>query len=153
LKPEKQLDKRICRDRRKKPTTVLSPYALSGKRKQLRRALEARNGYYVDIYSHRAGYAFMALLTLCILDGYFSMHLISLGAQELNPLMRALLKYDSSAFLIFKIAISYMGLFYLLIHKNFSFFQTSIRVKHIILVLLAIYTLLIVYEIVLFQFI
>jgi hypothetical protein len=146
----KQNDQRKQIDRRSNPSSPGSICLLGGRRKNVRRAEDAKRGYYVDLYSKRSVFIISTILIMSIIDGYLTLSLVEQGAMEANPIMRFYLQLNTPLFLSVKYAVSYMSVFLLLIHKNFYIFKTSLSVKQIILGILGIYAGLIVWEVVLF---
>jgi hypothetical protein len=145
-----QNDQRTQQDRRRNPSSPGSICLLGGKRKHVRRAEDAKRGYYVDLYSKRSVFIISTILIMSIIDGYLTLSLVEQGAMEANPIMRFYLQLNTPLFLCVKYVVSYMSVFLLLIHKNFYVFKTSISVKQVILGILGIYAGLIVWEVVLF---
>jgi len=145
-----QNDQRKRTDRRSNPSSPGSICLLGGKRKHVRRAEDAKRGYYVDLYSKRSVFIISTILIMSIIDGYLTLSLVEQGAMEANPIMRFYLQLNTPLFLSVKYAVSYMSVFLLLIHKNFYIFKTSLSVKQVILGILGIYAGLIVWEVVLF---
>ena len=145
-----QNDQRKRTDRRSNPSSPGSICLLGGKRKHVRRAEDAKRGYYVDLYSKRSVFIISTILIMSIIDGYLTLSLVEQGAMEANPIMRFYLQLNTPLFLCVKYAVSYMSVFLLLIHKNFYIFKTSLSVKQVILGILGIYAGLIVWEVVLF---
>jgi hypothetical protein len=145
-----QNDQRTQKDRRKNPAAPRSICLIGGRRKHLRRAEDAKRGYYVDLYSKRSVFIISTILIMSIIDGYLTLSLVEQGAMEANPIMRFYLQLNTPLFLSVKYAVSYMSVFLLLIHKNFYILKTSISVKQLILGILGIYAGLIVWEMVLF---
>jgi hypothetical protein len=145
-----QNDQRTQQDRRRNPLSPGSIFLLGGRRKHVRRAEDAKRGYYVDLYSKRSVFIISTILIMSIIDGYLTLSLVEQGAMEANPIMRFYLQLNTPLFLCVKYVVSYMSVFLLLIHKNFYVFKTSISVKQVILGILGIYAGLIVWEVVLF---
>jgi hypothetical protein len=145
-----QRDQRIQKDRRRNPVSPGSICLLGGRRRQVRRAEDAKKGYYVDIYSKRSVFIISTILIMSIVDGYLTLSLVAQGAMEANPIMRFYLQLNTPLFLCVKYVVSYMSVFLLLIHKNFYIFKTVISVKQLIICILGIYVGLIVWEVVLF---
>jgi len=137
-------ERRLCPDRRRRPTPPLSKYIFFGSRRGPRRASDPDRNYYVDRYSPRALLVILLILIMCVFDGFITLHLVKKGAQELNPLMNFFLRLGGTYFLSVKYLVTLICMFVLLIHKNFYVFNISI--KHIILWIFVLYGLLITYE-------
>lgn len=130
-------------DRRRRPTPPLSRYTFLGRRRGFRRVPEARNAY-VDLFSARSVFAVCAILLLSALDAAFTLIHVRRGAFEMNPLMRHALDLGPTWFVSSKMVLGALGLVVLLLHKNFT------GVRSCILLFFGIYSLLIVYHVVLF---
>jgi len=60
------------------------------------------------------------LFTLSLLDGILSLRLFALEkSEEVNPLLALMLNHGDSAFFAFKLALSSVSLFVVLLHWNF----------------------------------
>jgi hypothetical protein len=113
-----------------------------------RRAAERRSGTqagYVDRYPSSVVLAAVALFTLAMADAYGTLVLLEAGAQEVNPVMEALLEAEPTWFVPVKLAITAVGVLLLVLHKNFTLFGRlpSLRLMH---ALLGLYGCLIAYE-------
>ena len=53
--------------------------------------------------------AFAAVIVLCVLDAFFTLDVLSRGAIEANPVMRAALDLGDGAFVILKLLITAAG--------------------------------------------
>jgi hypothetical protein len=145
-----QNNQRAQKERRRNPAALRSISLSGGRRRHVRRAEDAKRGYYVDLYSKRALLVISTILIMSIIDGYLTLSLVKRGAVEANPIMRFYLQLNTPLFLSVKYAVSYASVFLLLIHKNFYILKTSISVKQIMVGILGIYAGLIVWEVVLF---
>lgn len=113
-----------------------------------RRAEERRTGTpagYVDRYPSSVGLAAVALFTLAVADAYGTLVLLEAGAQEVNPVMEALLQAEPTWFVPVKLALTAVGVLMLVLHKNFSVFGRLPALK-IMYGLLGLYSCLIAYE-------
>jgi len=110
----------VLSDRRKRPTPAISPYLFRGRRRGPRRRSDAQSNYYSDAPPTAAILAIGVLFTLALLDGLLSLRLFALGkSEELNPLLALVLNHGDSAFLAFKLALSSVSMFVVLLHWNF----------------------------------
>lgn len=139
-------ERRAYPDRRRKPTPFLSRYTITGSRQRNRRAGDRDRNYYVDIYSKKWLLVILTVLSMCILDGLFTIELMNGGASEMNLFMNFIMNIVGIHFLIIKYAITVIGLAILLMHKNFHIFKGRISVKHIFALIFSGYALLISYE-------
>jgi len=139
------VEKRRLRDRRAKPTLPISHYSIIGRRIKSRRIVDDKN-YYVDKYEFRYLILIISILILCVLDVYFTLKLLQLGAVELNPIMSILIKKNPFLSLVVKYIITAGCLFFLLIHKNFKIFG-RLKARSLIYLVLSLYFILMLYEI------
>jgi Domain of unknown function (DUF5658) len=112
-----------------------------------RRVAERRTGTqagYVDRYPSSVVLAAVALFALAVADAYGTLVLLEAGAQEINPVMEALLQAEPAWFVPMKLAITAVGVLLLVLHKNFSLGQ--IPALKILYGLLGLYGCLIAYE-------
>ena len=83
------------------------------------------------------------------MDATFTLRLVGMGAQELNPVMDFFLKHGAVPFLLAKYLITGSCMVWFLIHKNFRIWGGRVSVKAILVTVLLMYVALIVYELVL----
>lgn len=112
-------DKRQVADRRQQPTKPFSKYMFIGRRRVNRRKTDPQYGYYVDRYSLRAVLAMLVILALCGIDAFFTIYHLRRGATEVNPIMDFAQSLGTLQFIIIKYALTLVGIFFLLPHKNF----------------------------------
>ena len=138
-----QFTQQIDEDQRKKPTAFLNFYSFQTGQIKILGSSDAQYGYYMDRYSPRSLLAFFAVIFFSILDGHFTLNLIGKGVSELNPLMDILIRTNIPTFWFCKIYLTVLGLYLLLIHKNFHFPGMRIGVKHIVLMIIGIYAIIV----------
>jgi hypothetical protein len=112
-----------------------------------RRVAERRTGTqagYVDRYPSSVVLAAVALFALAVADAYGTLVLLEAGAQEINPVMEALLQAEPAWFVPLKLAITAVGVLLLVLHKNFSLGQ--IPALKILYGLIGLYGCLVAYE-------
>lgn len=126
-------------DRRRKPTPLFSRYSISGRRREFRREGESSNTY-VDRYSPRLMAVLTLIAGLCLMDALFTLLYIQRGGGELNPIMDAAIRLGVVPFVAIKCGLTFAGLLFLCLHKNFRF------VKVIIASVLILYTALLCYH-------
>ncbi|MFQ6069062.1 MAG: DUF5658 family protein [Candidatus Aminicenantales bacterium] len=143
-------ERRILKDRRQRPTKPLSRFSLRGRRKKARRKDEAKN-YYVDRYETRYFIFIVAILFLCILDGYFTFSILQHGGEEMNPFMATLLIRRPALSLGLKYIITAGSLLILIAHKNFQFLKI-LKISYLIILVFLIYFFLVIYELYVFFF-
>ena len=131
--------RRDSTDRRKRATSPFSRFALTGRRKGARRTGEGRN-IYVDRYSGRVMGILVLIAGLCVLDALFTLLYLQRGGAEMNPLMDAAIRAGVAPFIIIKCGLTFAGITFLCLHKNFRFVRT------IMLAVLALYVALMGYH-------
>lgn len=136
-------------DRRARPTSPFTWSSLTGSRKYARRKSDRDVHYYVDRYGMPAVFAFFMTLLFSLVDAFFTMKLVSAGAQELNPVMDYFLRFGPVPFVVAKYLLTASGLTWLLIHKDYPMFKGRITGKILFLFVPIAYIALIAYEIVL----
>ena len=131
--------RRSTTDRRKRATSPFSRFSLGGRRKGARRSGAGVN-IYVDRYSGRVMASLMLIAGLCVLDALFTLLYLQRGGAELNPLMDAAIRAGVAPFIIIKCGLTFAGITFLCLHKNFRF------VRAIILAVLILYVALMGYH-------
>lgn len=106
-------------ERRQRPTPMISRYTFRGRRRDIRRAEDGQGGYYVDRNTRFELVAVLTLLVLTVTDALATLHILSKGGSELNPIMRQALEVGNEYFLVSKLAISFVGGVLILIHTRF----------------------------------
>lgn len=139
-------DRRTQKDRRTKQTSPLSRRSLFGARTNTRRKEDRHVHFYVDRYSLRSILAVHFALILSIADAIFTLKLVGMGAQEINPVMNFFLQFGPLPFLMVKYVLTGSCLIWFLIHKNYYLFGGRISVKYILILVPILYTILIIYE-------
>lgn len=64
--------------------------------------------------------AFVAICGLSVADAVFTLHELSHGATEANPVMRAALRLGDAAFVVLKTVATIVGAAFLGLHKNWA---------------------------------
>jgi hypothetical protein len=128
-------------ERRQKPTPFLNRYLFRGKRRGHRRDEDLKYNVYVDRFKAIEWGAIALLLFLCSADGLLTLIHLSNGFKELNPILNSFYQYGGPMWLmVVKFGITLPGLVTLFMHVKKPFVQNGIRL------LVAIYTVLIVYH-------
>ncbi|MFO0933877.1 MAG: DUF5658 family protein [Planctomycetota bacterium] len=104
-------------DRRQRPTPMFSRYLLFGRRRGGRRDGE-RERIYVDRPGPWVTAAFLAVCLLSVADAYLTLHELSRGATEANPVMRAALDLGNGGFVLVKTLMTVLGAAFLGLHKT-----------------------------------
>jgi len=92
---------------------------------------------------------FLTILSLSIIDGFLTLHLLNMGAEEINPVMRYFLRFGSMPFFLAKYTMSVIALTFLLVHKNYYLFHTHIKTESAFTAISLLYVILVVYELIL----
>ena len=142
-------ERRNVPDRRQEPTSPWGAFFLTGRRRRNRRADDQRQPYFADRFSAMAFLGVLALVAASLLDAIFTMQLLFAGGREINPLMDCLLVYGIGPFVFGKYVLTVGGLPLLLIFKNHYLFGTRFRVGYLIPTAVALYAILIAYQLVL----
>ena len=114
------------------------------RRRSPRRATDT-GAYYVDWYDERLFIVTIGIFLLSCLDAFFTLILLSKGAEEINPFMAILLEHGIRTFVYTKLAITGIGLVFLVVHAAF-WIGGTVRVSHILYAVLGGYATLVVYQ-------
>ena len=121
-----QFDKRILKDRRKRPTAGLSRYTLWGRRNTFRRKEEQKRGGYVDFYRSASLFPIVLAVGLSVLDALFTMMILDDGGWEANPVVRSVIQLYGDRFWIWKFAMISFPLILLCMHSKFRWVTPAI---------------------------
>ena len=136
------MDRRISRDRRQKPTPILSRYTVFGQRRSFRRAEDQCRGGYVDRYGQNLFFCLLLIAGFNILDAFFTIMILESGGSEVNPLVRwAIDSYGDNAWSL-KFAVVSCGAILLCLHSHFRMAKVSIMVIAVLFSGVVIYQLL-----------
>lgn len=135
-------DYRLCPDRRKKPTPLLSRYSFAGgRRRTVRRASDQTRYQFVDQYGTRLLTALFILFGLALLDGFLTLILVESGiAVEANPVMAYCLDHGAAVFLAVKTLVTALSVCIFCISHRFVLARVSLACA------IAVYLILVVYE-------
>ena len=133
-------------DRRQNSASFWTVFRTHGRRKAVRRNIEAAVGRYFDHYEPRLVFPSLMILVLCMVDGHITLKLLALGATELNLLMKLAIEKGVIIFLVSKYVMTATSLLFLLIHHQFRVFNI-VQVRHIIYGYAWVYIALLIYEI------
>jgi hypothetical protein len=143
------IEQRTRPDRRERPTSPWDALPPAGHRMRCRRAQEHCRPYFVDRFSPALLAFILMLLIATFVDAVLTIRLIEAGGGEINPVMNRLLERGIMPFLLGKYLLTVIGLPVLLIFKNHYLFGTRLRVGHLIPLIVALYAVLIGYQLVL----
>lgn len=115
-----QFERRIIKDRRQKPTPLLSKYTLLGRRRSFRRKEDRERGGYVDRY-HPGMLVFLVLVAgLNIIDAFFTLLILDNGGWEINPVVHSVIIVLGDNFWIWKFGLVSLSLVLLCLHSKFK---------------------------------
>lgn len=148
--------RRLKRDRRTKPSLFhFNLKSLHGRRHQPRRVMEryhrGRIGYFADVYQREIGLLSVLLVVLSCVDAFMTLRVLQLGAIEINPLMDGLIKDNIQTFVGLKVALTTLSVLLFVRYSNFRLVG-GIKVINIMRVACLGYGALVIYELVLFQY-
>jgi hypothetical protein len=144
-----EINRRIQSDRRQKPTSPWAALPPTGHRMRNRRSEEHRQPYFTDRFSPLIFLGILTLIAATFLDAGLTVYVLYSGGCEVNPLMARLLDHSVEAFVIGKYLLTVVGLPVLLIFRNHYLFGTQFRVGYLIPVSVALYAVLIAYQVLL----
>jgi len=136
-------------DRRAQPTSPWAAFPPTGQRMKNRRTCEHQQPYFTDRFPPFMLICIMALIVSSLVDAALTVHVLHGGGSEVNPVMGYLLNHGVQAFVVGKYLLTVIGLPVLLIFRNHYLFGTRLRVGYLIPVSVALYAVLIGYQIVL----
>ena len=142
-------DNRTRPDRRQQPTSPWGAFSLAGRRMRNRRAEEHKLPYFVDRYSSTMLVIILMLIVASLADAALTLRLMEAGGDEINPVMGRLLDCGRLPFLLGKYVLTVVGMPLLLIFKNHYLFSSWFRVGYLLPVFVALYAILISYQVVL----
>jgi hypothetical protein len=134
-------------DRRRQPTSPWGCLPPAGRRRACRRAAERALPHFVDRFSFDVLAFVLMLVAASLVDAVLTIRLIEAGGEEINPVMAHLLNRGLVPFFLGKYVLTVVGLPLMVIFKNQYLFRTRLRVGHLIPALVALYAVLIGYQI------
>ena len=138
---EENFERRISKDRRKRPTSGLSRYTFLGRRKSIRRKIDQQKGGYVDRYSSILFFFLISIIGLNVLDALFTLMILDLKGWEANPVVNSVITLYGTKFWIWKFSIVSISVTLLCLHSRFRL------VKEAIIALGCLYIMVVVYQI------
>ena len=131
-------------DRRKLSFFSLRQLSTKAERKGHRRAEDKRTPY-VDWYEPKLMFFVVGVIVLACIDAFLTLELWQRGEIELNFLMAQLISNDVQSYVNFKILLTALALFLLVIYKNFPVYR-YFRVYQLIYLLFGFFCLLVLSE-------
>lgn len=144
--PETALDRRAVTERRRNHLKAFAYQFLNPRRRRLLRRETDIHPFHVDFHEPRLLLVVLITLSLCVVDIYATLTLLTQGGDELNPLMKQLIDTNVWLFFITKYTLTTAGLFILLSYRKFRFFL-NFSGLHSLYGILVIYVMLAIYQI------
>ena len=114
------MEERRRKDRRKRPTPMISRYTFwGGRRHWARRATDRPGGYYVDRYGSAAFLLFTMVILFNALDGFLALYTMHVLDGVDNLLIRIIRNMGGETFILAAFVIGSLCALYLFLHKNF----------------------------------
>ena len=136
----RESDKSVLKERRVRPTPLLSKFTFGGRRRTFRRIVDQQRGGSVDRYSPELFFFLILILGLNILDALFTQMILDFGGWEVNPIVDAVISLFREKFWIWKFAVVSASLVVFCLHSKFRF------VKEVILGTTLIYIGIVLYQ-------
>ena len=139
-------DKRSGLDRRKRKIPRLKYLLFGGRRKMIRRSEDQQRIIILDNYSPGLLAFVLIILTLSLIDGFFTLHLTDRGASEANPLMAYFLNLSPWAFMSVKYLLTTLSVICFLMLNNLQVKPLGIRVGRIFPIIIAVFAIAIFWQ-------
>ncbi len=146
---ESMVDRREFDRRCATPFFSRYQFGFGGRRRSARRTT-GEGPIYFDRYDPLIMLCALSIVLMSAMDAAFTLTLLSAGAVELNSVMAILIEDDIRKFIVFKLALTSLGVLLLVIHHDVRL-GPCLRVRHIHYVALMGYVALIAYEITLLR--
>jgi len=140
-------NRRTTQDRRSQTRPAIKFFLFGGRRKSPRRDRDKKEFIFVDQYHPWLLVATLLLVILSISDALLTLNLIERGATEKNPVMAYFLNLGVGPFMIAKLLLTCASILILLVFHNFFFHPLSIHVKTIIPAFLAVFAVVVCWQI------
>jgi hypothetical protein len=134
-------------ERRRRAPVLSRRFWFGGRRRGARRAGDCAR-VYVDVYDGRLFSLLLALMVATSVDAALTLHLLSKGATEANPLLAVLLRRGVDEFLWAKLAMTAGAVLWLTVHNQRRLLR-RIPVRAVLSGLLYVYAGVIGYELML----
>lgn len=139
-------DRREGLDRRRDHLKAFAYQFVNPRRRNRQRRESDLHPFHVDFHEPTLLLVVLITLSLCVVDIYATLILLTRGGRELNPFMRHLINIDVWLFFIIKYSLTAACLFVLLSYRRFTFFR-GLSGLHSLYGVLAIYTMLAIYQV------
>jgi len=116
------------------------------RRRTLPRRLDDSRFHSLDWYAAHLLAAALGIVLLCVVDAFLTVVLLSGGADEVNPVMAALIYRSVAVFTVFKMGMTSVGVVFMVFVARYRFMRV-VRVELVLHTVLIVYMSLIGYEI------
>lgn len=140
-------ERREGTDRRRHNWRTVTYCGLQGRGRR-RHARRHDHSYYLDYYRPDIVMTGLLVLMMSCLDAMFTLTLLDKGAYEANYFMARLLELGDGIFVVTKVAITAMGITFLMMHAHFRILRFTSG-KRMLQFTAAVYGLLICWELLL----
>jgi hypothetical protein len=144
--PQLQGERRDRADRRRRVAWSVWYGSFNPRRRRPPRRLDDSRFHSLDWYSAHLLAVAIGILLLCAADAFLTVNLLVDGAEEINPVMAALLYRSVAVFTALKMAMTGIGTLMMVVLARYRFMRV-IRVAWVMYGVLAAYLTLICYEI------
>lgn len=128
-------------------------YLLSGRIKEVGWGDDQWKIFFHDHYSLKLFSVIISIILLSGIDAMLTLHLISNGAIETNPIMEHFLKCGPLPFLAVKHLLIAASIVLLIMYKNVYLFGTKVRAKFLFIFFLMAFVLVVLWELYLIFFV
>ena len=139
-------NRNTAEDRRQNHARAALYSTFRRRRATVRREDEVHKQQYLDIHEPWVVLITAGVLLLSIFDSVFTLRLLQMGSEELNPVMDYFIQRDTNLFFAAKFLMTASCVVFLVMHKKFRLFNT-ISGYHMLIGTFAMYVCLVCYEI------
>jgi hypothetical protein len=140
-------NKRLSVDRRMRKIPPLKYLLFGGRRTGARRQRDKKGLVWGDTYDPKILIIILSIITLSLVDGFFTLFLIGHGASEVNPIMNYFLDLNPWAFMFAKFVFTCSGLICMLVLSHTDFKPLNLRVRSIFSIILVAFLIVIIWQI------
>jgi len=133
-------------DRRQRIIPPIKYLFLGGRRKRIRRKEDEGKLIITDIHSTGIFALAVTIFILSITDGLLTLHLIGMGAYEVNPLMAYLIELNPFIYFFAKCFLTGFALTVLVFLKNYRSKIIDMRISNILPVTAIVFIFVIIYS-------
>jgi len=124
---KRPMQRREQKDRRKKPTPILSRYTfLGGRRLRARREEDRQGGYYIDQYGSGAFILFCVVILFNALDGFLAFYMLHALHGVDNLPLSIIREMGGEIFILAAFILGSFCALFLFLHKNFPVARLAI---------------------------